>query len=109
MKKSTLIRLLFLPIVSLLILPSCKEDKTIVEEPVADQTKTFEMDNIATATAAGWTFKNRSEGQSSSSYGFDNDNSFPAYSGSGYIFASFEAGEGLLSVWAISPSVILQN
>jgi hypothetical protein len=109
MKKSTLIRLLLLPIISITILQSCKEDKTIVEEPVADQTATFELDNIATATAAGWTFKNRSEGQSSSSYGFDNDNSFSPFSGAGYIFASFEAGEGLLSVWAISPSVTLQN
>lgn len=110
MKKSTLIRLLVLPVISLTFLQSCKEDKTIVEEePVADQTKTFELDNVATATAAGWTFKNLSEGQTSSSYGFDNDNSFAPYSGAGYIFASFEAGEGTLSVWAISPSVTLQN
>jgi hypothetical protein len=112
MKKSTLIRLLVLPIVSLTLLQSCKEDKTIVEEPpIADQTKTFEFESIATATAAGWTFKNRSEGQTSSSYGFDNDvlHLFTPYSGSGIIFAGFEAGEGILSVWAISPSVTLQN
>jgi hypothetical protein len=110
MKKSTLIRLLLLCFIATTIFQSCKEDKTIVEPPpVPDQTATFELDNIATATAAGWTFKNRSEGQSATSYGFANDNTFAPYSGTGYIFASFEAGEGTLSTWAISPSVTLQN
>lgn len=104
-----LLRLLFSLLILAASLQSCQEKENILEEPVPDQTATFELDNIASATAAGWTFKNRSEGQTASSKGFTNDNSVSPFSGSGYIFASYEAGEGLLSAWAISPSVILQN
>ncbi|MEI9808691.1 MAG: choice-of-anchor J domain-containing protein [Bacteroidota bacterium] len=111
MKKSTLIPFLVVAFISLTFFQSCKKDKEPEQEvPVPDQTATFELDNVASATAAGWTFKNRSDGQiPGSSYGFANDNTFPAYSGAGYIFASFEAGDGVISVWAISPKVILQN
>lgn len=111
MKKSTLPKLLFLSVMSLSLLQSCKEDKTILEEPVPDQSVTQELDNIASATAAGWTFYNKSETQTANTRGFVNGTGGSAFSGSGYLSAGWQAnnGAGVISAWAISPKVILQN
>jgi hypothetical protein len=110
MKKSILTRLVFISFISLALLPSCKEDKAIIEEPTPDQTSTHELDNIATATAAGWTFYNRSETQTATTRGFVNGTG-AGYSGSGFLTAGWQAnsGAGIISAWAISPRVILQN
>jgi hypothetical protein len=111
MKKSTLIRLAFSCFISASLLSSCKEDKDIVEAPpVPDQTSTQELDNIASATGAGWKFLNKSETQTANTKGFVNGVG-TAYSGTGFITAGWQAndGAGVISVWAISPKVILQN
>jgi hypothetical protein len=109
MKKFTLTRFVFILFISIPFFQSCKEDKTIVEEPVPDQTTTHELDNIASATAAGWSFYNKSETQTANTRGFVNGTG-PGYSG-GFLTAGWQAnnGAGIISAWAISPKVILQN
>lgn len=113
MKKSTFLRFLFASFTSVALLQSCK-DKEDGEAPIVvpDQSHTQEFDNIASATAAGWKFVNLSETRVASSVGFVNGPAaIPAFSGAGYIFAGYQAnsGSGLISVWAISPKVTLQN
>jgi hypothetical protein len=113
MKKSTFVRFLFASFTSVVLFQSCN-DKDKAEPPVVvpDQSHTQEFESIATATAAGWKFLNLSEDHSASAPGFiSGAGFFPAFSGTGFIFAGYEAnnGAGLISVWAISPKVTLQN
>jgi hypothetical protein len=111
MKKINLIRVLILPLVCATLLTSCKEEKLVAETPVPDQTASFEFDNVASSTTAGWKFINMSETQTPSTVGFVNGTGGAAYSGSGFISAGWQAnsGSGVISVWAISPKVIMQN
>jgi hypothetical protein len=110
MKNSTLIRLMFVSLIAGLFFQSCKKEKEEVVVPVPDQTSVQELDNIAAATTAGWKFLNKSETQTAATFGFVNGTT-GAFSGAGFIKAGFEAndGAGIISVWAISPKVVLQN
>ncbi|MDP4264151.1 MAG: choice-of-anchor J domain-containing protein [Bacteroidota bacterium] len=113
MKKFTLARFVAILFISISVLQSCKKTKDTVQAPapVPDQTYTQEFDNIASATSAGWKFLNLSETHTTGTVGFVNGAGFPAYSGAGFIFAGYQAnnGDGLISVWAISPKVTMQN
>lgn len=111
MKKTTFINLFFAFVV-VGVLQSCDDKDTVVPpEIVPDQSHTQEFDNVATATTAGWKFYNLSETHTAGTVGFINGSGFPAFSGAGFIFAGYQAnnGSGLISVWAISPKVTLQN
>lgn len=112
MKKSTFIRFFFASVVSVAVLQSC-DDKDDTPPPVVvpDQSHTQEFDNIAAATAAGWKFYNYSEAHPTGTFGFVNGGGFPAFSGAGFVYAGYQAndGSGLISVWAVSPKVTLQN
>ena len=102
-------------LVSVIALQSCDDkDSVAPEQPVPDQSHVQEFDNIAAAEAAGWQFVNLSETRDDDTYGFVDGEPLigaPAFSGSGYLFAGYEAniGNGLISVWAVSPEVVLQN
>ncbi|MBC7874769.1 MAG: choice-of-anchor J domain-containing protein [Ferruginibacter sp.] len=112
MKKFTTIHLLFFALVAMSFFQSCKKAKEdVVEPPVPDQTSTQEFDNVAGATGAGWKFINKSETQTATTVGFVNGTGGSAYSGAGFISAGFAAnsGAGVISTWAISPKVMLQN
>lgn len=111
MKNSPLIRLLLVSVIAVPFLSSCKQEKEVVIEPVPDQTVTQEFDNIASATAAGWKFVNKSESMPAGTVGFVNGTGGGAFSGTGFIAAGWQAnsGSGIISTWAISPKVILQN
>jgi hypothetical protein len=114
MKKSTLVYSVAAVFISIIVLSSCKKTADTAPAPVKipDQSFTQEFDNIATATAAGWKFMNVSESHPAGTVGFVNGAGlFPAFSGAGFIFAGYQAndGDGLISVWAISPKVTMQN
>jgi hypothetical protein len=112
MKKNVFVRILCVSFVSVALLQSCKDKKDEpAPAPVPDQSHTQELDNIAAATTAGWTFKNLSETRNASTFGFVNGGGFPAYSGAGFLYAGYQAnaGAGLISAWAISPAVTMQN
>lgn len=114
MKKSTLLSSTIACLISIILLQSCKKTSDTTPPPakVPDQTYTQEFDNIASATAAGWKFMNLSETRTAGTVGFINGAGFfPPYSGAGFIFAGYQAndGDGLISVWAISPKVTMQN
>lgn len=112
MKKFVFARCFMAVIISVTVFQSCQDKKKEeVIPPVPDQTHTQEFDNIASATSAGWQFRNLSEDHSSNAPGFVNTQGLAAFSGSGSIMCTYEAnnGDGLISVWAISPKVILQN
>jgi len=114
MKKFLSVRLMMVSLVSVMILQSCDDkDDVTPEPPVTDQSHIQEFDNIASAEAAGWKFVNMSETQNGSTFGFvDSDPlGIDAFSGTGSLYAGYQAniGNGIVSVWAISPEVILQN
>jgi hypothetical protein len=114
MKKFLSVRTLFVSLVSLAVFQSCNDkDSVTPDPPVPDQSHVQEFDNIASAEAAGWRFVNMSETQSANTIGFvDSDPiGIDPFSGTGSLYAGYEAniGNGLISVWAISPQVTLQN
>lgn len=114
MKKILLGRMLLVSMISVMIMQSCDNKNDVVtQEPVPDQSHVQEFDDIASAEAAGWTFLNLSETQSGATFGYVNSAplGIPPFSGNGSLYAGYEAniGNGLISVWAVSPEVILQN
>jgi hypothetical protein len=114
MKKSQLVRMLMASLVSVVIMQSCDDkDSVAPAPPVPDQSHVQEFDDIAAAEAAGWQFINMSETQDANTFGFVDGTPIgaPPFSGSGYLYAGYEAniGMGLISAWAVSPEVTLQN
>ena len=114
MKKMLSVRVLMVSLVSAMFLQSCDDkDSVAPEPPVADQSHVQEFDDIASAEAAGWTFINMSETQTPANFGFVNSAplGIPPFSGTGSLYAGYQAntGNGIISVWAVSPDVILQN
>ena len=99
----------------LIIVLACQKN---VDPPVPDQSFVEEFDNYEAAIDSGWIFLNRS-------LPADNDKqwqegsisgSITAYSPKGsfnsFISANYEstsASEGIISNWAVSPPVVLQN
>ena len=111
MRKTTLELLIISSLGSLIFFQSCKDDKKEVIPPVPDQSFVEEFDNLTTAANKGWKFVNQSEPIGSTSWRLNNSFYFPPFSGTNNIVADFNAvnDNGTISVWAISPSVILQN
>ena len=114
MKKTLFGRMLLVALVSVALLQSCDDkDEFVTPDPVPDQSHVQEFDSKASAEAAGWTFINLSETQSGGTFGFVDSGplGIPPFSGTGSLYAGYEAniGNGLISVWAISPEVMLQN
>lgn len=92
---------------------SCKDAKEdITPDPVADQTYTEDFDSRATAEGNGWIFVNKSESVvAGQEKGWSVRNDFSPYSGTGYLYSGYQVNEGtgLISTWAISPEVTMQN
>lgn len=117
MKKSLFVRMFMASLVSVMVLQACNDkDSVDPQPPVPDQSHVQEFDSKATAEAAGWTFINMSETQDEpNTFGFENASdlgiTIPPFSGTGALYAGYEAneGNGVISVWAISPEVTLQN
>ena len=110
MRKTTLCFLTLIS-VALLFFQSCKEDKEEIIPPVPDQSFVEEFDNVSTATSKGWRFINHSEPVGTRNWTAGNSFYFPAYSGTNYIVSDYEAVDdnGTISVWAVSPSITMQN
>lgn len=108
MKRTTLPAIL-LAFSALSFLSSCDDDKEEVVEPVPNQSFTQEFDNVASATSAGWTFSNKSAPVGTTNWA--NGPGAAAFSGTGFITSDYLAttGAGIISNWAISPIVTMQN
>jgi hypothetical protein len=112
MRKTTLWLLIFMSLVSVNLLQSCKDEKKdVLRQPVPDQSFVEEFDNLSTATSKGWQFINQSDPVGTRNWVLGNSFYFPAYSGTNYIVCDYNAvkDNGIISVWAISPSVTMQN
>ena len=93
-------------------LQSCKDEKkAALPEPVPDQSFVEEFDNLTTAMNKGWKFVNLSEPVGTRNWTAGNSFYFPAYSGTNYIVCDYNAvnDNGTISVWAVSPSLTMQN
>jgi hypothetical protein len=112
MSKSALSFLTFILLASLIFFQSCKDNKEEqLPPPVPDQSFVEEFDNVTAATGKGWQFINHSEPQGIRNWTAGNSFYFPPYSGSNYIVTDYAAVDdnGTISVWAISPSITMQN
>lgn len=111
MRRATLGQFFFFLMNVALLLQSCEDDKKEIIPPVPDQSFTEEFDNLTTATSKGWQFINHSDPVGATNWRLGASIYFPAYSGSNFIAADYDAvnDNGTISVWAISPSVVMQN
>jgi hypothetical protein len=112
MRKTTLWFLTFVLLFSLAFFQSCKDkNDQLISEPVPDQSFVEEFDNVAAATGKGWKFINHSEPAGIRNWTAGNSFYFPPYSGTNYIVSDYDAvaDNGTISVWAVSPALIMQN
>lgn len=118
MRKSILLKLLVYSGLAIFLLQSCKDDGSLRNAaPIADQSFVQEFDTLAAAKAQGWVFVNRSSPIGSTTWAQGPVGS--AYSSkatsTGCIYSDFNASSntspyvGIISNFAVSPSVILQN
>jgi hypothetical protein len=102
----------FLLLTCLTLCESCEDKKEeLPPPPVPDQSFVEEFDNVAAAINKGWRFINHSDPAGPRNWTGGNSFYFPAYSGTNYIACDFQAVDdlGIISVWAVSPPVTLQN
>jgi len=118
MKKSTISGFLLASICILTLLPSCKDDRHLLEAPpVPDQSFVEEFDTALNAYNKGWRFINRSELVGRTNWQNPTGLTgipFISYSGTGngYLWADYQSTTGAavtISNWAVSPELIMQN
>jgi hypothetical protein len=117
MRRSSPGILLFISIGFLVYLQSCIKDDAsmLTPPPIPDQSFTEEFDTIGSAYDRGWRFINTSETRGTDGW-FQGGAGFPAYSSKstsdGYIwsdYTSVASGSGIISNWAVSPVIKMQN
>lgn len=109
MRKSAFSRILLLVPALLIFLQSCRDDSYLTDPaPVPDQSFTEEFDTLQNAYNRGWRFINHSEPIGPLQWV---NGGIAPYSGVGVIFSNFNAGfnTAIISNWAISPALVMQN
>lgn len=112
MRMNSVSLMAFVSLSLLVFFQSCRDEKQeVLPPPVPDQSFVEEFDNIGSASSKGWKFINHSEPVGMRNWFQGNSSYFPAYSGGSYIACDFAAVDdnGTISVWAVSPSITLQN
>lgn len=118
MRKSTFLGFLLSSIFLITLLISCKDDRYLLTPPpVPDQSFVEEFDTASAAYNRGWRYINRSVTIGRRNWQNPDGNSgipFLSYSGTGngYLWADYQstdAAAGVISNWAVSPTVIMQN
>jgi hypothetical protein len=118
MKKSTLSGFLLASLSILTLLQSCKDDSYLLAPPpVPDQSFVEEFDTAQSAYNRGWRFINRSDVIGRTNW--QNPTvltgiPFLSYSGTGtgYLWADYQSTSsdaGVISNWAVSPELTMQN
>jgi hypothetical protein len=128
MRKSTFKNFLLCMGISLLMLSSCKDDSFLADPvPVPDQSFVEQFDTLASSFARGWRLINKS--QPIGPVNWSQGGAFNAYSSNGtntgFIWCDFNAtsgdsiscptaplrrlGPGVISNWAVSPALTMQN
>ena len=118
MKISAFPGILLVCVCILSLLQSCKDDSYLLAPPpVPDQSFVEEFDTAKSAYNRGWRFINRSDEIGRRSWQNPDGNSgipFLSYSGTGngYLWADYlstSSDAGVISNWAVSPEIIMQN
>ncbi len=121
MKKSVFTGFLLASLSILTLLQSCKDDSYLLAPPpVPDQSFVEEFDTAQKAYDRGWRYINRSDVIGRRVWGnpvADANAGIPFYSYSGangtaYLWADYQSTNsdaGVISNWAVSPEVIMQN
>jgi len=118
MKKSTFSGFLLVSLSILTLLQSCKDDSYLLAPPpVPDQSFVEEFDTAQNAYNRGWRFINRSDVIGRTNW--QNPTAltgipFISYSGTGtgYLWADYQSTSsdaGVISNWAVSPELTMQN
>ena len=120
MSKFTLHKFLSFSVLSMLLLSSCKDDTYLATPPpVADISSfTENFDTTSAALARGWKIYNKSAPSGSSVWqdgggipaffnSYSNNGSNVGFIGVDYLSTS--AGQGIISQWLISPSILMQD
>lgn len=118
MKKSPLSGFLLASLSILTLLQSCKDDSYLLAPPpVPDQSFVEEFDTAKNAYNRGWRFINRSDLIGRRNWQNPDANSgipFLSWSGTGngYLWADYQStasDAGIISNWAVSPELTMQN
>lgn len=119
MRKSFLLNLFVLALVSVTLFQSCKDDGEITASPsIPNQSFVEEFDTASAAIARGWKFRNTSDPKGSGVWqdggeinpwfhAFSNNGNKAGFIGADY--TSTSAAAAVISNWLISPSVVMQN
>jgi hypothetical protein len=113
------IKLLFVCILAVFLISSCKDDSYLATPPpVPDQSFVEEFDTATAAVARGWQFINTSNPKGSGVWqnggripplfnAYSNKGSYAGFIGADYLSTS--AQQGTISNWLVSPSIMIQN
>jgi len=99
----------------LVLAVSCKKDEPAPPAPIVvpDQSFVQSFDDEAAALAQGWEFKNLSDtAQGEWNFATETPNGFTPVDGTGLLYSDYSASgiyTGLISNWAISPRLLVQN
>jgi hypothetical protein len=100
----------------IILLQACSKDKTEGDQQVPDSSFTESFDSGNDALINGWTFVNSSIELGTTQWNNPAQPPFPAFSSAigpgGYIWADFNSttsAAGVISNWAISPALTMQN
>lgn len=95
---------------------SCSSDTDTTQEKIPDQSFTESFDQAVLAISRGWVFSNQSVVLGTTNWSNPSDPPFEAYlpagSANGYLWADYNSttsAAGIISNWAISPELIMQN
>jgi hypothetical protein len=100
----------------LLLLQACSKDKNTEDQTKPDSSFSESFDEVNDAGRSGWVFSNNSIEKGTTQWNNPSAPTFNAYSSAtgsgGYIWADFNStssAAGVISNWAVSPSITMQN
>jgi len=100
----------------LLLLQACSKDQNTESQPKPESSFSESFDDANDAARKGWIFSNNSVEKGSTQWGNPSLPTFNAFSSTtgpgGYIWADFNStssAAGVISNWAISPLITMQN
>jgi hypothetical protein len=120
MKKTSIIPFAFFGLTIIVAGDSCKKDDPVPAPPVVvtNQSFTQSFENIDSAAAQGWKFKNLSDDANGGwMVAPETGNGIAAFDGSNLLYSDYTASganlsthpDAVISNWAISPKLLLQN
>lgn len=120
MKKTASIKLAILALAAIVVGDSCKKSDPPITPPIVVTNQSFaqSFESMDSALAQGWVFRNLSDTANGGwMVASETGNGLPAFDGTNLLFTDYTASaanlgqtpDAVISNWAISPKLLLQN